>query len=122
MRWAGAGLLFLVGLLLTEGGMVVLPFILITYCCRQRKGLGAVLYLGLALILFALSYSTYDSWQETLIMMLYNSDWLFVSVLPLLALYNGQRGKQSAFNRYFFYVFYPLHLWLLALVAAGLAK
>ena len=122
LRWAGAGLLFLVGLLLTEGGMVVLPFILITYCCRQRKGLGTVLYLGLALILFALSYSTYDSWQETLTMMLYNSDWLFISVLPLLALYNGQRGKQSAFNRYFFYVFYPLHLWLLALVAAGLAK
>lgn len=122
IRWAGAGLLFLVGLLLTEGGMVVLPFILITYCCRQHKGLGTVLYLGLALILFALSYSTYDSWQETLTILLYNSDWLFISVLPVLALYNGQRGKQSAFNRYFFYVFYPLHLWLLALVAAGLAK
>lgn len=122
LRWAGAGLLFLVGLLLTEGGMVVLPFILITYCCRQRQGLRNWLYLGLALILFALSYSTYDSWQETLTMLLYNSDWLFISVLPLLALYNGQRGKQSAFNRYFFYAFYPLHLWLLALVAAGLAK
>ena len=122
LRWAGAGLLFLVGLLLTEGGMVVLPFILITYCCRQRQGLRNLLYLGLALILFALSYSTYDSWQETLTMLLYNSDWLFLSVLPLLALYNGQRGKQSAFNRYFFYIFYPLHLWLLALVAAGLAK
>lgn len=122
LRWAGAGLLFLVGLLLTEGGMVVLPFILITYCCRQRQALGTLLYLGLALILFTLSYTSYDSWQETLTMMLYNSDWLFISVLPLLALYNGQRGKQSAFNRYFFYVFYPLHLWLLALVAAGLAK
>ena len=122
LRWAGAGLLFLVGLLLTEGGMVVLPFILITYCYRQRQGLRNLLYLGLALILFALSYSTYDSWQETLTMLLYNSDWLFISVLPLLALYNGQRGKQSAFHRYFFYVFYPLHLWLLALVAAGLAK
>ena len=107
IRWAGAGFL---------------PFILITYCCRQRQGLRNLLYLGLALILFALSYSTYGSWQEPLTMLLYNSDWLFISVLPLLALYNGQRGKQSAFHRYFFYVFYPLHLWLLALVAAGLAK
>ena len=102
--------------------MVLLPFILITYCCRQRQALGTLLYLGLALILFTLSYTSYGSWQETLTMLLYNSDWLFISVLPLLALYNGQRGKQSAFNRYFFYVFYPLHLWLLALVAAGLAK
>ncbi len=33
--------------------------------------------------------------------------------LPLLGLYNGQRGKD---RRWLFYVFYPVHLWLLWLV------
>ncbi len=44
-----------------------------------------------------------DGWQSPT-MLLYNSDWLFIGVLPLLA-YNGQRGNSLAFNRYFFYIF-----------------
>lgn len=36
---------------------------------------------------------------------------------PLFHLYNGQRGRQS---KYFFYVFYPAHLLLLALIARRL--
>ena len=37
-------------------------------------------------------------------------------VIPLLALYNGQRGKGGKFSKWFFYVFYPLHLLVLGLV------
>ena len=37
-----------------------------------------------------------------------------VLAFPLFHLYNGQRGRQS---KYFFYVFYPAHLLLLALIA-----
>ncbi|MCL2052147.1 MAG: TraX family protein [Lachnospiraceae bacterium] len=28
-------------------------------------------------------------------------------------LYNGERGSESALAKYFFYVFYPLHLWII---------
>ena len=34
--------------------------------------------------------------------------WLCLLALPLLALYNGQRGKRTL--KYFFYAFYPLHI------------
>lgn len=38
-------------------------------------------------------------------------------VIPFLELlYNGQPGKKSTFNQYFFYLFYPLHLILIGLV------
>ena len=39
-----------------------------------------------------------------------------VLALPLLRQYNGQRGKSAAFNRFmkwFFYLYYPLHLLIL---------
>ena len=34
--------------------------------------------------------------------------WCSLLTLPLLALYNGQRGKGQM--KYFFYLYYPLHL------------
>lgn len=37
---------------------------------------------------------------------------IFLAV-PLLSLYNGERGRKSAALTWFFYVFYPLHLLLL---------
>ena len=45
---------------------------------------------------------------------LYFSSWLELAALPdlvLFRLYNGERGKQS---KYFFYIFYPAHIILLA--------
>ena len=42
-----------------------------------------------------------------------------VLAFPLFHLYNGQRGRQS---KYFFYIFYPAHLLLLALIAKLLFK
>nr|MBQ4319591.1 hypothetical protein [Clostridia bacterium] len=37
--------------------------------------------------------------------------WYSLLVLPLLLLYSGKRGQLN--TKYFFYVFYPLHLALL---------
>jgi len=42
-----------------------------------------------------------------------------ILVVPLLALYNGQKSKNPTVNkvmRYFFYIFYPLHLLVLGLL------
>lgn len=39
--------------------------------------------------------------------------------LPVLRLYNGQRGKNPAVNRFmkwFFYLYYPAHLLLIGLL------
>ncbi|HFI0404495.1 TPA: TraX family protein [Streptococcus suis] len=111
------GLLTILGAFLTEGGTVVLPFILITYMGRKSLVKRNIAYGILALLLLFLSYQPYESIGMTIQMMLYNADWLFILVLPILSLYNGQAGPRTAFSRYFFYIFYPLHLWLLATIA-----
>ena len=116
LRWIGVVLLLLAGAFLTEGGLVVLPFMLITHACRQKPALRNSLYLLLSLVLFLMNFNVYETWQMTLEMLLYNSDFLFITVLPFIYLYNGERGRNTAFNKYFFYVFYPAHLWLIALV------
>ena len=41
-------------------------------------------------------------------------------VIPILLLYSGQRGKYKM--KYFFYIFYPLHLGILWLIAMLLVK
>ncbi len=33
--------------------------------------------------------------------------------IPLLYLYNGKSGRKNAFNKWFFYVIYPLHLFII---------
>jgi len=40
-----------------------------------------------------------------------------IATIPLLLMYNGQRGKSM---KYLFYIFYPLHLLALALIALAL--
>ena len=42
-------------------------------------------------------------------------EWPAVFAFPLIALYNGRRGRSL---KYFFYAFYPAHLLLLALLSA----
>lgn len=105
------------GSLLTEGGLPMIPFMVVTYAFRERESIRNIAYLLLSALLFAMSFQVYPSWQETVEMLLYNSDWLFITVIPFIYLYNGERGLQTAWSKYFFYFFYPLHIWLLALLA-----
>jgi hypothetical protein len=36
--------------------------------------------------------------------------------LIILLLYNGKGGKKNAFNKWFFYIFYPAHLLILGII------
>ena len=116
-RRIGVAGLLIFGCLFTEGGITMLPFLLISYSCRNRKGLRNLLYTLLWGFLLVTSIQIYDTWDQTLEMMLYNSDWLFITVFPFMALYNGERGEQTIWNKYFFYIFYPAHLWIITLIA-----
>ena len=70
---------------------VLLPVLI--YLGRDQKE--KLLLTGAGLVLLALSFTGMTQWFSLL-------------TLPLLALYNGQRGKRKM--KYFFYVYYPLHL------------
>jgi hypothetical protein len=73
-------------------------------------------YTILFALLFFTSYTQYSTINETIEMLMFNSDFLFILVVPLILLYNGERGMNNKFSKYLFYVFYPLHLWVIALL------
>ena len=37
--------------------------------------------------------------------------------IPFMYLYNGQKGNNSKFNKWFFYIFYPLHLLIIMVLS-----
>jgi len=113
---AGALLLIPVGVLFTEGGMIEIPFILITYFFRRSMNKKMLGYALLSVGLFIITYVPYETASETIQMLMVNSDFLFITVIPFILLYNGERGLSNNFSKYVFYVFYPLHLWLLKTV------
>lgn len=76
-----------------------------------------LLYLALGALLFVMSFVPYPTLSETLTMLAINSEFMFPLVIPFLAMYDGTRGPKTAFSKYFFYVFYPLHLWIIGLIA-----
>ena len=47
-------------------------------------------------------------------------EWLGVFAVIGMALYNGQRGKNARVNRFmkwFFYIYYPAHLFVIGLLS-----
>ena len=95
-----------------EGSNTVIPFIIITYCFRGDFKKQAIGYLIFDLPLIVSAIITYTNFD----MLMFNSDFLFVLVIPVILLYNGERGLNNKFSKYMFYIFYPLHLWILAII------
>lgn len=116
LRILGTLLVFAAGFF-AEGGVLLLPFILITYLGRKRTRLRNIGYLLLSAALFLLLFRPYDTPEETLQMLAMNSEFLFLTVLPVLSLYDGTRGPNTSRCKYFFYLFYPLHLWVIGIIA-----
>lgn len=47
-----------------------------------------------------------------------NYQWMMLAALPFMLLYNGKRGKNV---KNFFYVFYPLHIWVIFILSNMIA-
>ncbi|KAB2442221.1 TraX family protein [Bacillus luti] len=45
-----------------------------------------------------------------------NYQWMMIFALPFLLLYNGERGYNKTWAKYMFYVFYPVHIWMLYII------
>lgn len=101
-----------------EGGIMLVPLILIAYFCHGRLKEQAVLYTAYCLVIGILSGALMlpqnaADWD----MLFVNSDWATFLVFPVLMLYSGKGGRRTSFDKYFFYVLYPLHLWIIAAAA-----
>lgn len=97
-----------------EGSYLIVLMGLVLFFCKGSKkklcwgyGLYCGLYLGLLVYLGQTMPSNLSggSWMDFLFRDAIQ--WLQVLALPLMLLYNGQRGRNL---KYLFYVFYPLHI------------
>lgn len=93
-----AAMFFVLGFVM-EWGIVLLPFMMVTYFLQHKKEKRFWGYLAVEGIAFLLRSEIY-----------------YFLVFPIMAVYNGERGPNKSFNKYFFYVFYPLHLWIIAII------
>ena len=99
-----------------EGSYAVVPFMFICYIFRDKTKMRNIAILLLSVLLFIPSFQVYPSMETTIKALMFNSDWLLFTTIPFMYLYNGERGPKTTFSKYFFYVFYPAHLWILALI------
>ena len=98
LLYGGSLVCFIIGFIF-EWGIVLLPFMLVTYFFQER---GTKKYMGYAIV--------------EGIAILFRSEIFYFLAFPFIALYNGKRGPNGKFNKYFFYVFYPVHLWVIAII------
>ena len=91
---------FATGFLFGEWGTIIVPFMVLTYFF-QSKSLYKYIGYGIICIIAVLIPFSEPYW--------------FIA-LPFILLYNGERGLNTIFSKYFFYIFYPVHLWVLATI------
>lgn len=100
-----SGVCFATGFFCGEWGSVLLPFMFIEYFFHEKKWLRFAGYVLIEAVTFLLPFG------ETY--------WFIV--FPFILLYNGERGPETNFSKYFFYVFYPVHLWVIAVINVMMA-
>lgn len=92
--------------LFCEGGPLFVLLGVALYLCKGRRVKLAVVYCLYCLLLWP------ASWEAALMV---DYQWMMIAALPLMLLYNGHKGP--GLNKYFFYIFYPVHI--VALYAVG---
>lgn len=99
-----------------EGGLELIPFVLIAYFFYDSKWKQAVLTTAYSLLLFFVLFGGTALFTQGFDMFCVNSDWMTFLVIPFIFLYNGREGRKSPSGKWFFYFFYPAHLWTLMLL------
>lgn len=99
-----------------EGGIQLIPFVLISYFFYNSKWKQAVFTLAYSFLIFFVLYGGTALLEQGFDMFCVNSDWMTFLVIPFIFLYNGREGKKSPSGKWFFYFFYPAHLWVLMIL------
>lgn len=90
-----------------EGGHLIPMSVVIFYYFRSGKIFMHAVYVLSTGLPYLLAYMLSGSLQTQF--------YMIFAVVPIM-LYNGGRGPNTAFAKYFFYVFYPLHIWIIVFV------
>jgi len=90
--------------LFVESSIFGLVMFYIFYFFRGKKYLFVVYsILPILMLIWQLIFYQNSFW-------IHDYRWFVLSAIPFLLLYNGKRGRSF---KYFFYIFYPIHIWIL---------
>ncbi|MFK4936781.1 TraX family protein [Lactococcus garvieae] len=105
--------------LMTEASVFAVVLSYVMYASR-KTGKKWILYVGTLLLsafflqqALAFGDATTSLWHRLSI----HPQFLMFTVLPFIYFYNGKKGGSgSLFEKYFFYIFYPVHIWILFII------
>jgi hypothetical protein len=105
-------LYFIPNPLFAEGGFMLVFMGVAFYLLRKYRPAQAALVLAVSAFTWYLSKDSVPA----------DFQWLMVFAIIPIILYNGKRGKVQKSGKYFFYVFYPAHIYLLYCMAWFLSR
>lgn len=105
--------------LILEGGIYLLPIAVIVWFFYGKKSLqctGIGIYCVALLIKALVSHYTGNTGTSLYVDLCFDNEWAMFLVIFFILLYNGERGRNTKFTKYMFYVIYPVHLWILMVI------
>lgn len=109
-------LIFLPSPLFTEGGIIFILMGIAFYLCKESKKKLAIFYTIFCGIYLMITYNPQVGLDS---IFLHDFQWLMYFSLPIMLCYNGKKGINM---KWLFYVFYPLHLYILVIIANIIAN
>ena len=100
----------------SEGGLYMLPVAVIMWFFHEKKALQCIGIGAFGLLLLAHTLVTFTGACSLYSQLCFDNEWGMILVIPFILLYNGKRGKNTAFSKYLFYVIYPVHIWILVIM------
>ncbi|WP_214609837.1 TraX family protein, partial [Clostridioides difficile] len=92
---------------LVEGGPIWIILGIIFYLCRGKKFSLSICYVLMCIFIFTTMSNGDYSLKNSI---LQNYQWMMIASLPLMLLYNEEKGKSM---KYLFYLYYPIHVYIL---------
>lgn len=105
--WAACGTAVVILSFFCEGQYLVPLMAVIFYYLRETPARMYIVFIAAAGVPYIVAYTLSGTLDPQF--------WMVCSVFPIM-LYNGARGPESAPAKYFFYAFYPLHIWIIVLI------
>ncbi|MDQ0271877.1 TraX family protein [Cytobacillus purgationiresistens] len=99
----------------SEGGFLFIILGVLFYFMKDNKVKVAISYSFFSIITFLV----FHKWGSSMNAILYylfpfaNYQWMMIAALPFILFYNGKKGIEI---KYFFYVFYPVHIVILYII------